>query len=101
MSESSAARSVLMKHPVGLHARPSVKLTRLAKSFRCRIEVSQHASGPWIDAKSIVKVMALKAPRDSTLHFRAEGEGAAEAVNALSALVARDFDEDHADAATS
>ena len=78
MSESSAARSVLMKHPVG-----------------------QHASGPWIDAKSIVKVMALKAPRDSTLHFRAEGEGAAEAVNALSALVARDFDEDHADAATS
>ena len=38
MSESSAARSVLMKHPVGLHARPSVKLTRLAKSFRCRIE---------------------------------------------------------------
>jgi phosphocarrier protein HPr len=101
MSESSAARSVLMRHPVGLHARPSVKLTKLAKSFRCRIEVAQHSSGPWIDAKSIVKVMALKAPRDTTLHFRAEGEGAAEAVNALSELVARDFDEDHADAATS
>ena len=101
MSEVPATRSVLMKHAAGLHARPSVKLTKLAKSFRCRIEVAQHAAGPWIDAKSIVKVMALKAPRDSTLHFRAEGEGAAEAVNALSALVARDFDEDHADAATS
>ena len=88
-----------MKHPVGLHARPSVKLTKLAKSFGCRIEVAQQASGPWIDAKSIVRVMAMKAPRDTTLHFRAEGDGAAEAVNALSGLVARNFDEDHADAA--
>ena len=86
MSATSAAGSVLMKHPVGLHARPSVKLTKLAKSFRCRIEMAQHAAGPWIDAKSIVKVMALKAPRDTTLHFRAEGEGAADAVKALSAV---------------
>jgi len=101
MSATSAAGSVLMKHPVGLHARPSVKLTKLAKTFGCRIEMAQHAAGPWIDAKSIVKVMALKAPRDTTLHFRAEGEGAAEAVKALSALVERNFDEDHADAATS
>ena len=100
MSEPTAVKSVLMKHPVGLHARPSVKLTKLAKSFGCRIEIAQQASGPWIDAKSIVKVMAMKAPRDTTLHFRAEGEGAADAVNALSALVARNFDEDHADAAT-
>ena len=100
MSESSAAGSVLMKHPVGLHARPSVKLTKLAKSFGCRIEIAQQAAGPWIDAKSIVKVMAMKAPRDTTLHFRAEGEGAADAVTALRALVARNFDEDHADAAT-
>ncbi len=61
--------------------------------------MAQQASGPWIDAKSIVKVMAMKAPRDTTLHFRAEGDGAAEAVNALSELVARNFDEDHADAA--
>ena len=88
-----------MSHAVGLHARPSVKLTKLAKSFGCRIEMARPASGPWIDAKSIVKVMAMKAPRDTTLHFRAEGDGAAEAVNALSGLVARNFDEDHADAA--
>ena len=101
MTNASVSGSVLMTHKVGLHARPSVKLTKLAKSFGCRIEMAQHAAGPWIDAKSIVKVMALKAPRDTTLHFRAEGEGAAEAVKALSALVARNFDEDHADAATS
>jgi phosphocarrier protein HPr len=98
MSAPTASRSVLMKHPVGLHARPSVKLTKLAKSFGCRIEMAQQAAGPWIDAKSIVKVMAMKAPRDATLHFRAEGDGAVDAVDALSELVQRNFDEDHADA---
>ena len=53
--------SVLMTHEVGLHARPSVKLTKLAKSFQSAIEIAAAAEGPWIDAKSIVKVMAMKA----------------------------------------
>jgi phosphocarrier protein HPr len=80
-----------MKHPVGLHARPSVKLTKLAKSFGCRIEMAQQAAGPWIDAKSIVKVMATKAPKDSTIYFRAEGKDAQAALEALVTLVDGDF----------
>ncbi|PWC38146.1 HPr family phosphocarrier protein [Azospirillum sp. TSO22-1] len=83
--------SVLMRHEVGLHARPSVKLTKLAKSFRSRIDLGLSADGPWIDAKSIVKVMAAKAPKDTVLHFRAEGDDAAAAVSALVGLVERDF----------
>jgi phosphocarrier protein len=90
--------SVLMRHEVGLHARPSVKLTKLAKAFESRIDLGLSPDGPWVDAKSIVKVMAMKARRDTTLHFRAEGDGAADAVDALSELVQRNFDEDHADA---
>ena len=90
--------SVLMRHEVGLHARPSVKLTKLAKAFESKIDLGLSPDGPWIDAKSIVKVMAMKAPRDTTLHFRAVGDGAADAVDALSELVRRNFDEDHADA---
>ena len=86
-------RSVLMRHDVGLHARPSVKLTKLAKTFGARIELATSADGPWIDAKSIVKVMAAKAPQGTTLHFRAAGDDAGEAVAALLALVERDFDE--------
>ena len=71
MSDSTA--SVLLTHDVGLHARPSVKLTKLAKSFSCAIELAVTEEGPWIDAKSIVKVMAAKAPKDTVLHFRADG----------------------------
>ncbi|MCX5512084.1 HPr family phosphocarrier protein [Kaistia algarum] len=87
------AGSVLLTHEVGLHARPSVKLTKLAKTFGAAIQLGTSADGPWIDAKSIVKVMAAKAPQGTTLHFRAAGLDADEAVAALVALVERDFDE--------
>jgi phosphocarrier protein len=93
MSGRNATGSVLLTHDVGLHARPSVKLTKLAKTFASRIELAVAADGPWIDAKSIVKVMATKAPQNSVLHFRAEGDDAKRAVDALIALVACDFDE--------
>lgn len=87
----SAEASVFMAHDVGLHARPSVALTKLAKSHGAMIELAQAADGPWIDAKSIVKVMAMKAPKDTTLYFRAEGEGADAAVESLVELVENDF----------
>ena len=99
MSKSAEA-TVLITHEVGLHARPSVKLTKLAKTFDATIEMAAAADGPWIDAKSIVKVMAAKAPKGTLLRFRAEGNDAAEAVDALVALVERDFDEGEAHART-
>jgi phosphocarrier protein len=37
--------------------------------------------------------MAMKAPKGSTLHFRASGDKAEEAVTKIVALVDRDFDE--------
>jgi len=91
MSET-AQSSVVIEHEVGLHARPSVKLTQLAKSFRSRIEIATAAEGPWIDAKSIVKVMGSKTPKGALLHVRAEGEDAETAVQAIVALVERDFE---------
>lgn len=91
--------STVITHDVGLHARPSVKLTKLAKGFAADIEISGDAHGPWIDAKSIVKVMAMKVKQHSTLHVRASGTDAAAAVAAMIGLVNRDFDEAVADAA--
>jgi phosphocarrier protein HPr len=91
MSGRNATGSALLTHDVGLHARPSVKLTKLAKNFASRIELALSVDGPWIDAKSIVKVMAMKAPQNSVLHFRAEGDDANAAVDALIALVIADF----------
>jgi phosphocarrier protein len=89
-----AIGSTLLTHSAGLHARPTLKLTMLAKTFAAKIEVAAKPEGPWIDAKSVVKVMAMKVPKGVTLHIRASGDKAQEAVAALIALVDRDFDED-------
>jgi phosphocarrier protein len=93
MMWAKAAAQVEITHAVGLHARPSVKFTKLAKSFAADVEVALAPDGPWFDAKSIVKVMAAKAPKGTVLHLRASGEAAESAVKALVDLVDRDFDE--------
>ncbi|HET6622046.1 MAG TPA: HPr family phosphocarrier protein [Dongiaceae bacterium] len=97
VTQAAVKGAILIEHEVGLHARPSVKLTRLAKTFASRIELGLSEDGPWIDAKSIVRVMAFKAVKGATLHFRADGEDANAAVAALIALVRRDFDESRGD----
>jgi phosphocarrier protein len=89
----TATGSVLLQHAAGLHARPCVKLTKLAKRFRAHLRVGAAAGGPWTDAKSIARVMAMKTPGNATLFFEAEGEDAQEAVAALVRLVQSDFEE--------
>lgn len=90
---ATAISEVTITNEVGLHARPSVKFTKLAKTFSCTVEIAISDKGPWIDAKSIVKVMGTKAPKGTRLLLRADGEQAEAAVAALIALVKRDFDE--------
>jgi phosphocarrier protein HPr len=94
MPHASSAGSVLLTNEVGLHARPSVKLTQLAKRFDAHIEFALDAGGPWVDAKSPVKVMRFKAPKGATLHFRATGADARQALGAILALVAGGFEAD-------
>jgi phosphocarrier protein HPr len=85
--------SAVLVNPVGLHARPSVKLTQCAKGFVARVEIALAADGPWTDAKSPVKVMRVKAPQGATLYFRVFGADGEAALAALLALVHDGFGE--------
>lgn len=87
----TANASITIRHEGGLHARPSVTLTKLAKKFQSKIELGTSENGPWVDAKSIVKVMGTKSPQDSVLHLHAEGDDAEAAIKALVELVESDF----------
>ena len=100
MTEQMLSAEVVMMHATGLHARPSVKFTKLAKSFPCVIELATSSDGPWVDAKSIVKIMATRIPMGTKMHLRASGPQADAALAALTALIARRFDEDGADGPT-
>jgi phosphocarrier protein HPr len=97
MKDETAAEQAIDRaeliNAVGLHARPSVKLTQLAKTFDCRVEIALSADGPWVDAKSPVKVMRVKAPRGAVLHVRASGKGSRAAVANLVGLVRDGFGE--------
>ena len=85
--------SAVLVNEVGLHARPSVKLTQCAKGFAAKIEFALAADGPWTDAKSPVKVMRVKAPQGATLHFRVTGSDGKAALAAMLALVHDGFGE--------
>ncbi|TBW36754.1 HPr family phosphocarrier protein [Siculibacillus lacustris] len=89
--------SAVLKDPLGLHARPSVKLVKLAKTFDATVEIAADPEGPWTAAKSLIKVMKVKARHGTALHVRATGADEAAAVAALVELVEADFPEDGSD----
>lgn len=85
-----------ISHPTGLHARPAIAFTKLAKTFKTAdIRIRGSDEHPWIDAKSIVRVMALKLRTGAVLQMRASGTDAGPAMEALKSLIERDFDENH------
>ena len=89
------ARScAVLTHEGGLHARPAIKLTQLAKRFESAVWIALAEQGPWTDAKSIARVMAMKTPHMATLYFVVEGEDADAATAALVKLVESDFADD-------
>ena len=84
---------VVVTNPTGLHARPAVKLAQLAAGFDAHVEIRAGEDGEWVRARSTARVMKLKAGAQSTIHFRAEGKQADDALSALVDFVRRDFDE--------
>ena len=86
----NAEGEAVVRDPTGLHARPAVKLTKLAKRFEAAVRV-RAGDGAWVNAKSPNGVMKLKARSGERLAFAADGPDAAAAVEALVALVERDF----------
>ena len=84
---------MVITNPTGLHARPAVKLARLAAGFDADVEIRADEAGEWVRARSTARVMKLKAGARSVIHLRAEGAQADAALSALVDFVRRDFDE--------
>jgi phosphocarrier protein HPr len=76
---------------LGLHARASAKLTKLAGSFPCEVWMSKGARR--VNAKSIMGVMMLAAGVGSEVVLETDGEREQEAMDALLALIADKFGE--------
>ncbi len=96
-SEKLYTATVTLTNKIGLHARPAIQLTKLAKRFSSQIQIKTASNSPWIDAKSIVQVMAAKAPRGTRLEIAVNGDDAREALQSLLDLIQDDFGEKRAD----
>ena len=80
-----------INNKLGLHARASAKLTKLAGSFPCDVFMSR--GDRRINAKSIMGVMMLAAGMGTEVEIETIGEREQEAIDALLALIADKFGE--------
>ena len=83
--------TITICNKLGLHARASAKLTKLAGSFQCEIHMSRN--GRRINAKSIMGVMMLAAGIGSEVELEADGLDEAAAMQALRSLIDDKFGE--------
>ena len=80
-----------VSNKLGLHARASAKLTKLAGSFPCEVWISKGERR--VNAKSIMGVMMLAAGLGSEVTLETSGERDQEALEAILALMADKFGE--------
>jgi phosphocarrier protein HPr len=85
-------KTVTIVNRLGLHARAAAKLVTLAAKYQSTVQVRK--DGREVSGKSIMGVMMLAAAQGSHITLVAQGPDAAEAIEALAALIANRFDEE-------
>jgi PTS hybrid protein len=86
VDEPVSAHAVLVNKD-GLHARPAAEFVKLASTFDARVTVNG------VDAKSLLRIMALGLAQGSEVTIEATGTDARRAVDGLNALVLSGFGE--------
>ena len=97
MSDSSVgagqlSREIAIVNRRGLHARATAKFVQCVETFDAAVTVTRNEET--VGGTSIMGILTLGAGIGSTILVAAEGRQAAEALDALAALVADKFGED-------
>ena len=82
---------ITISNKLGLHARASAKLTKLAGTFGCDIHLAR--GGRRINAKSIMGVMMLAAGMGAEIEIEIDGADEQQAMTALRDLIDSKFGE--------
>ena len=83
--------NITISNKLGLHARASAKLTKLAGGFKCEVHLTRN--GRRVNAKRIMGVMMLAAGMGSVLEIETDGADEAQAMQALRQLIDGRFGE--------
>ena len=85
---ADAQRSVVVRDPHGLHARPATRLVREAARWPARVELRNATTGSsWVSGSSLSAVTVLGVLTGHELQLRADGPDAGAALEALVAAV--------------
>jgi phosphocarrier protein len=84
-------QEVTIRNSAGLHTRPAAAVVKLASKFKSDFFIEM--DGSEINAKSIIGVMSLAAPKGSRMLLRLEGEDEAEAARQLVEFFEQGFGE--------
>lgn len=84
-------RTVKIGARSGLHARPATAFVRAAAEQNMPVTLSREGGSP-VAANSLLSVLALGAGHGDVVTLAADGEGAADALDTLAALLVQDHD---------
>ena len=85
------SKPITITNKLGLHARASAKLTKMAGSFPCAVWITKGERR--VNAKSIMGVMMLAAGKGSKVLVETEGSDAEAALAGIVQLIADKFGE--------
>ena len=79
---------VVINNEHGLHARPAAELVGEAKKYQSKIQVKNEENNTqYVNAKSLMKIIALGTTKGQHLHFIAQGDDAKEAIEGLKKVI--------------
>lgn len=86
-------RKVKIVNQLGLHARAAAQLVKLASSFKSQITLKRADNSVIADAKSILSVLTLAAPKGTELFVTVEGNDEEKALKSVEEIFQKGFGE--------
>ncbi len=91
MKEELVCSEVIINNSLGLHARPAAILAKEASKYKSDIKIIMDKTE--VDAKSILDILTLAAPKGKSIKLIAKGEDAKEAIKNIKSLIEEGFGE--------
>ena len=91
MKEELVCSEVIINNSLGLHARPAAILAKEASKYKSDIKIIMDKTE--VDAKSILDILTLAAPKGKSIKLIAKGEDAKEAIANIQSLIEEGFGE--------
>ena len=85
-------RKIIINNKLGLHARAAAKIVTLTNKFDSIINIINGNKSA--DAKSIMKILMLSAPKGTEIKITADGKDEVLALDSLETLIIEKFDEE-------